>query len=208
MNPNNHNAPIKIEKEIDAALKLLSETRPPAAMASRVHRNLETAMAESGQARLGRLFWVPATCAAVAAVLLLVFFQAHWTRGKQEPAVETAKMAADSVSPKLASSRRELAPERSHEQRMSVPNVHRDAHRGERGHYRHAANLFSYPLTRQEKLLVQFAQNAKPEDLRDLNPEYQAKIEAQQEAEFVAYLKSTDSSSRQRTEDTNQSNQE
>ena len=52
----------------------------------------------------------------------------------------------------------------------------------------------SYPLTRQEKLLVQFAQHAKPEDLRDLNPEYQAKVEAQQEAEFAAYLKSGSSS--------------
>lgn len=209
MNLNNHNAPIQIEKKIDAALKLLSETRPPAAMASRIHRSLETAMAASGQARRGRLFWVPATCAAVAAVLLVVFFQAHRMRGKQEPAVETAKMVSvDPVSPRLADSQPELAPERSREQRVSAPNVHRDARRRERSHYRHAVNLFSYPLTRQEKLLLQFAATAKPEDLRDLNPEYQAEVEARQEAEFAAYLKSGNSSNKQRAADINQSIQE
>ena len=57
----------------------------------------------------------------------------------------------------------------------------------------------SYPLTRQEKLLVRFVQTAKPEDLQALNPEYQAKVEAEQEAEFAAYLKSGSSSNTKET---------
>ncbi|HWF67658.1 MAG TPA: hypothetical protein VN670_10145 [Acidobacteriaceae bacterium] len=181
---------LMIEKEIDAALKLLNETQPPAQMASRIHLSLETTIAARGQTYRGPLFWVPATCAAVAAVLLLVFFQTHWTRGTQLPAVETAKIAADSVSQKIASSRPESAPEHSHERDASITNVHQKPHRRTHAQYRHAANLFNYPLTRQEKLLLQFAATAKPEDLRDLNPEYQAKVEAQQEAEFLAYVKS------------------
>ena len=71
---------------------------------------------------------------------------------------------------------------------MQPPGVRRV--RREPREYRHAANLLSYPLTGQEKLLLQFARNAKPADLQALNPEYQAKVEAQQEAEFAAYLKS------------------
>jgi hypothetical protein len=80
-----------------------------------------------------------------------------------------------------------------------------DVRRSRREHpqYRHVANLLSYPLTRQEKLLVRFVQTAKPEDLQALNPEYQAKVEAQQEAEFAAYLKSGSSSDTPATEETN-----
>jgi hypothetical protein len=78
---------------------------------------------------------------------------------------------------------------------MQPPAVRRV--RQDHREYRHAANLLSYPLTRQEKLLLQFARNAKPADLQAPNPEYQAKVEAQQEAEFAAYLKSTDSSGTQ-----------
>ncbi len=59
---------------------------------------------------------------------------------------------------------------------------------------RDAANLFNYPLTHQEKLLVEFARTATPDELKELNPEYQAKMEAKQEAEFAAYLKSGEDS--------------
>ena len=38
----NQDRPEKFDKEIDAALKMLSETVPPAAMLSRVHQSLET----------------------------------------------------------------------------------------------------------------------------------------------------------------------
>jgi hypothetical protein len=66
----------------------------------------------------------------------------------------------------------------------------------------------SYPLTRQEKLLVQFVRNAKPADLRALNPEYQAKVEAQQDAEFAAYLKSGRNSDAESATHTTESTQE
>jgi len=72
----------------------------------------------------------------------------------------------------------------------------------------HATNLLSYPLTRQEKLLLQFAHHAKPADLQALNPEYQAKVEAQQDAEFAAYLKSGSSFDTESATQSNDSTQE
>jgi hypothetical protein len=60
-----------------------------------------------------------------------------------------------------------------------------------------------YPLTRQEKLLVQFVQDANADDLQDLNPEYQAKVEAQQEAVFAEYLNSGSSPNSQETTELN-----
>ena len=182
----------KIEREIDAALKRLSEAQPPAAMTSRIQRSLETAAAKSQQTRSGRLFWVPATCAAMAVVLLVVLLHPDLTRRNHASTVETAKMVtADSAPPKLAKSLPTLvSAEDPRERKLPTTYVHPRSHRQRRGEYRHAVNLFNYPLTRQEKLLLQFAQNAKPEDLQALNPEYQAKVEAQQDAEFAAYLKS------------------
>jgi len=165
-------------------------------------------MDTSRQARPGWLVWLPATCAAIVAVLLGVFSQAHWTHGKQPHAVETAKMVTGSALPHRTIDRRALDPEGSRERKEFVSNVHQNFRRRDRSQYRHTFNFLSYPPTRQEKLLVQFAQNAKPADLQMLNPEYQAKVEAQQEAEFAAYLKSSSKSNTQGTEDTNPSTQE
>jgi hypothetical protein len=184
----------KFDEEIDAALKLLSEAQPPAAMASRVHRSLETAAAGTHRATSGGLVWIPATGCAIAVILLVVFSQLHGTRAKQTSSVEMAKMAANMPATRgIAAGRPTLAPAGSSERRepSSQPaGVERS--RQERPHYRHVANLLSYPLTRQEKLLVRFAETAKPADLQALNPEYQAKVETQQEAEFAAYLRSGD----------------
>ena len=196
-----HDAPMKIDEEIDAALKMVSEAQSPPAMVSRIHQCLETAAARSQQAHPGWLFWVPTTCAAVTAVLFVVFSQAHWMRGNQTSSVETAKIAATTpASAGFSSLLPALVPvEITSERKPSVQPTSRRRSRRERPHYRHAANLMSYPLTRQEKLLVQFARTAKPADLQALNPEYQAKVEAQQEAEFAAYLKSRNISSMKET---------
>ena len=190
-----HNGPARIEDEIDAALKMLGETQPPATLVSRMHSCLEIA-AVSHQARSSRRFLIPAAGMAMAVVLFVVFSQGHWARRYQTSSVESAKMTAVAPAPRgIAASRQALVPVKSsHERKLSPLPVNLKHRKRERTQYRHAANLMSYPLTRQEKLLVEFVRHAKPEDLRDLNPEYQAKIEAQQEAEFAAYLKSGDNS--------------
>lgn len=192
----------KLDEEINAALKLLSEAQPPAALVSRVHRSLETAATGAHQARSGGSFWIPATGCAIAAILFAVFTHAHGTREKQTSSVETAQMSAIMPAVEgIAASRPKLAPAGSSEKQRPLlrPAVVLRSRR-ERPHYRHVANLLSYPLTRQEKLLVRFAQTAAPKDLQALNPEYQAKVEAQQDAEFAAYLKSGSSFSPKETE--------
>jgi hypothetical protein len=197
----NQDRPEKFDQEIDAALKMLNETAPPTAMVSRIHQSLETAATTSLQTRPGGRFWVPATCAAMAAVLFVVFSQARWARQNRTSAVAPTTLASVTPAPlDHAATRPALVPAGNTRMRECF-SQRADVRRSRREHpqYRHVANLLSYPLTRQEKLLVRFVQTAKPEDLRDLNPEYQAKVEAQQEAEFAAYLKSGSSPSTKET---------
>ena len=134
-----------------------------------------------------------------AAVLFVVFSRGTWTR--QTAPVETARaVTVNSASPRAGATQPALVSAGNYRMRERF-SERADVRRSKREHpqYRHATNLLSYPLTRQEKLLVRFVQTAKPEDLRDLNPEYQAKVEAQQEAEFAAYLKSGSSSNTKET---------
>lgn len=177
------------EHEIDAALKMLGDVQPPADLAYRIHLSLETA-AVSSQKDFRWFLWLPTAGAVMAALLLAVFLQARSARPKQASTVQTAELRGmNSVAAGI-----QLPPESVSKQNIAMLANRRHAVGRKRPVYRHAANLMSYPLTRQEKLLLQFAQNAKPEDLKDLNPEYQAKVKAQQKAEFEAYVKSGSSS--------------
>lgn len=186
-----HDGTMRVEHEIDAALKMLGEMQPAADLVSRVHRSLDAAAA-SHQDRSSRRFLIPAAGVAMAAVVLAaIFTPIHPTRETRASAVETAKLVA--TSPKaltaLAPPVAKIATKSSSEIERSVQfSAERRSHPNREN--RHAVNLLSYPLTRQERLLVRFVQTAKPADLQALNPEYQAKVEAQQDAEFEAYLKS------------------
>ena len=185
---------IKIEQDMDstlnAALKMLSETQPPTVMLSRIHRSLEAAAATSVLTRRDWWFWIPAGGAAVAVVLLMLFLSIHFTREKQGLSPEMTKMTVGPALPDRVVTSSASVPAVPVERKESISNHGQNFRRRDHTQYRHAANLFNYPLTRQEKLLVRFAQTAKPADLQALNPEYQAKIEAQQEAEFAAYVNS------------------
>jgi hypothetical protein len=187
---------------------MLSKTEPPAAILSRVHQNLETAATTSLQTRPVGRFWIPATCVGLAAVLFVTLLQAHWTRQNRTSVTAPSTMAAVTPAPRAAA-RPALVPAGNYRTRERF-SQRADVRRSRRQHpqYRHAANLFSYPLTQQEKLLVRFVQTAKPEDLQALNPEYQAKVEAQQDAEFAAYLKSGSSSSDNGTTEATENTQE
>ncbi|HUV95907.1 MAG TPA: hypothetical protein VMV98_00415 [Acidobacteriaceae bacterium] len=195
-----HNGPMKVEDEIDAALKMLGETQPPVALVSRMHSCLETA-AMSQRARSGRVLLIPAAGVAIAALVLVALFsQMHRTQRHQTSAVETARLVAATplVQATIMSPSATAATKSPQEGKRLVQHFAERRSRLNREN-RRAANFLSYPLTRQEKLLVRFVQTAKPEDLRDLNPEYQAKVEARQDAEFAAYLKSGSDSSTKET---------
>lgn len=204
-----HNRPMTSEDEIDVALTILRETQPPPEMVSRVRRSLEIA-AMSRRASSGRRLWIPAAGIATAAFALVVMFTHTHQRPETQISTETARLvttvpleqpmelapAAPATPKTFQEGKRPLQP-------PAVRRVRRD-HREDR----HAANLLSYPLTQQEKLLLQFARNARPADLQALNPEYQAKLEAQQEAEFAAYLKSVSSSDRESATQTTEQTRE
>lgn len=204
------NGSMGVKDQIDAALKMLGDVQPPEAIVTRVHQRLETT-AMSQPTRSARRFLIPAAgVAMVAAVILAIFTEMHRVAENQASAVETARLVAntppDQATKTSASATAET--ENAREQTpIRRPAVAWQTRRG-RPRYRHIANLLSYPLTGQEKLLVRFAETAKPEDLKTLNPEYQAKVEAQQEAEFTAYLKSGSDSDAESTTQTKQSTQE
>ena len=204
------NGSMGVEDEIDAALKMLGDVQPPEAIVTRVHQRLETT-AISQPTRSGRRFLIPAACVAMAAaVVLAIFTEVHRVAENQASAVETASLVAN-TPPAQATKMSASATAVAENARERTP-IRRPAvawqNRRERPRYRHIANLLSYPLTGQEKLLVRFAETAKPEDLKTLNPEYQAKVEAQQEAEFAAYLKSGSDSDAESTTQTKQLTQE
>ncbi len=204
-----HNGPMRVEVEIDAALKMLGETQPPAAIVSRVHRGLETA-AMSRRARSCRRLLIPAAGVAIAALALVaIFIQTQRRPETQESALKIARVVTNTPSAQATTMppSATFETERAHEGKRLVHYPTR--RRGRQGsETRHAKSLLSYPLTRQEKLLLKFVQTAKPADLQALNPEYQAKVEAQQDAEFAAYLKSGSSPERDSATQTMESTQE
>lgn len=185
----------KIDKEIDAALKVLSGAQPPAAMVSRIQQSLEAAAAGLQHAGSGRMFWIPAASMAIAALVSIgIFSQGRWAGRKQRPLGETAKMIVPAPASEPTAAAQPLVAQAQTSQRKPAALAAVQRRRREHPQDRHVANLMSYPLTREEKLLVRFAQTASPAELQMLNPDYQAKVEAQQEAEFEATMKSTEDS--------------
>ena len=204
-----HNGPMRMEEDIDAALKILGDTQPPAQMLLRVQQSLEIA-AISKRARPRNLLLIPAAGAAIAAlVLFAIFTQSHRAGRNPTPAVENARLVANTPAAQAAMmpSSSTIETVRSSEGKRLVQYSTKRGSQQNRG-ARHVTNLLSYPLTQQEKLLLQFARNAKLADLQALNPEYQARMEAQQDAEFAAYLKSGSPSDSETAEQTRQSTQE
>jgi hypothetical protein len=198
-----------VEDDIDVALKMLGEMQAPATLVSRVHQGLETA-AMSQPPTSSRRFLIPAAGMAAAALIFVALFsQMHRTHEYQAVAVETAKLIANTspARPTVMPQSATAETERSDGGKRLVQYSTKRRSRQSREN-RHATNLLSYPLTREEKLLLQFAHNAKPADLQALNPEYQAKVEARQEAEFAAYLKSGNSSETESATQTTESSQE
>lgn len=90
-----HEKSMRVENEIDAALKMLGATQPPAAILTRVHHRLEIAVG-SQRAKSGRGLLIPAAGVALAALaLVVIFIQSHRTSEDRVPAVETAGLVAN-----------------------------------------------------------------------------------------------------------------
>lgn len=179
----------EMEEKVDLALRVAANPTIPVGMENRVQRRVAVA-AHGDLPRRTWLLAVPASCAALAIVLLAVGL--HW-RSPRKQAVRPLETAR--VSSAIATEpQQELRHSQSAPFQISAQPARNFKRAADHERRRHAANLFSYPLTRQERLLVEFARNAKPADLQILNPEYQAKVEATENAEFAAYLKSGDSS--------------
>lgn len=178
-----------LDEQIDLILQLAATPQPPAGLASRVQQRIANA-APACPPRRTWLTAVPVGCAALAVGLSILVLLHH---SSQQPTTLSHQPAHISYA-ELPEPQRvgpHPASDSHRNDTLLTQHLRRPAPYGPRGH---AANLLSYPLTRQEQLLVRLVQTAKPADLQILNPEYQAKVEAQQEAEFAAYLKSSDSS--------------
>lgn len=204
-----HNGSLRVEAEIDAALKILNETQPPAQLVWRTHQRLDAA-AVSNRVRSRQWFLIPAVGVVMATVAMVAFFMPmHRQSENQASAIETARMVANTSLPHPTIVR-PAAPAETDRRQEGKRSVQFHTERRNRPNHerRHATNLLSYPMTRQEKLLVRFVRNAKLADLQALNPEYQAKVEAQQEAEFAAYLKSGRNSDVESATQTTESTQE
>ena len=89
------NVPMRVEDEIDAALKMLGETRPPAEIVSRVHHRLEAAII-SQPSKSSRRFLIPAAGVAMAAVILAaIFIPMYRAQVNRASAIETARVVAN-----------------------------------------------------------------------------------------------------------------
>jgi hypothetical protein len=142
-------------------------------------------------------------------VLAAIFMPMHRAQDNQASAIETARVVANTPLAQATMIPPSATPEteRSQEGRRVVRYYTQPRSRRSR-ETRRVTSLLSYPMTRQEKLLLRFVRNAKPADLQALNPEYQAKVEAQQESEFAAYLKSGRNSDAESATQTTESTQE
>ncbi len=185
------------DRSIDEALRLAASGQLPAGYLVRLQRTIDAAPRTHGM-RGGFWLWVSAAC-AVAAVFLAVVLPVLLRPAKpgEVASVQESNPAQSSKAPGAQRPKPQVIAASS-DGVKAVPfktvSTRHHVKRNTGAATRDAANLFDYPLTHQEKLLVEFARTATPNELKDLNPEYQAKVEAQQEAEFATYSKSGEDS--------------
>lgn len=190
--------PTSVEHEIHEALHFLVRVQSPESMTSRIHRSLETA-ASNHLRRNNRTLWMGAAGLVAGAIVVAALAIPYARETGQSPASETIDVTTASRPRPAAGSSTAImtAPVSvsiSHHNELAAAHSRALRHRQAHMQYRHAANLFDYPPTQQEKLLVRFVQTASPEELQTMNPEYQARMEAKQEAEFTAYVNSGNNS--------------
>jgi hypothetical protein len=188
---------ISPDEQMDAALRIVSDCGVPAGLVDRVRERVH-ATAESEAPGTLRWVRVPAVVGVAAAILVAVLLSLH---SRPVERVDVANLSSAAAVQTLSSHATAVVQPAHLQETESGRVLKAERHHGKTVARRHSANLLNYPLTKQERLLVQFAQTASPEELQILNPQYQAKVEAQQEAEFVAYIHSADNSGAQGTQE-------
>lgn len=184
------------DERIDAALRIASDCRIPAGLEDRVQQRLRSA-AEAEPSNALRWARIPAAVGITAVVLAAILLSLHSRPAKH---LDVAHLLAPAAVETASNHLTTLLPT-THLQKPETRLVLMTArHHDRTGVRRHAANLLNYPLTKQERLLIQFARTATPAELQLLNPQYQAKLEAQQEAAFAAYIRSGENPAAQETQ--------
>ena len=194
-----------LNEKIDDALRAVGHAAPVPGLAQRISLRLESAAAE-GSAR--RFYWprvlIPVAGCAVVALLMVagVRMQERTHIARKDVGMPQARTFA-SISkeaipvPGPASSEATVPPViippgvdagRSRTQRNGLP-ARRASHR-----VRHSFPD-NYPLTHQERLLIQLVKTVNPETLQILNPAYRAAQEAKENAAFEAYVHESDTAS-------------
>ncbi|HEX4021448.1 MAG TPA: hypothetical protein VHX63_09905 [Acidobacteriaceae bacterium] len=189
-----------LDARIDDALRAASHAAPAPELAQRIVLRLESAAVED---RAGRFRWprvlVPAAGCAAVALLMVAGMRMH------ERAQAGAKSAMTSRTETVAAVPGEAVPETDAEEatarRASARNAEEDGAGLKARGSKYAARRVSrpvrqtfpdnYPLTHQERLLVQLAKTVNPAELQMLNPVYRAAQEAKEDAAFEAYLHSS-----------------
>lgn len=191
----------RMEHRIDAALRAVGHATPSVGMAERITLRLQSAAVDRTASRFPwQRMLVPAFGCAAVAVFIVLGLRIHVTQR-----IAGSAALAGNMQPALSTA---VAPKESREvRRVEAGNpgkplrVKMASHTGHRARHVYPDN---YPLTHQERLLVQLVRTVDPKDLQILNPEYRAAQEAKEDAEFEAYVKSTETAATTtKTEKTN-----
>ena len=173
----------QIDKEINAALRAVRNAEVPAGLSQRIASRMKEDAKEfsSAEKKTFHWKWLPAIEGAIAAALLLALGW-HLTLGLHD---RPRAAAVHHVGPpRTVVVAQNVAPANVAEPVKTIEAAPKRTVKVRRRsrHY----ELISYPLTHQERLLVQLARTVDPKEVQMLNPEYRAAQDAKEEAEFVA----------------------
>ena len=183
------------DQEINAALRAVGHAEIPAGLSQRIAMRMKEGAGEFSSAQCSsvqtkifrwRLGWLPTLGSAITAALLLAAGLQLTLRSRERShsaAMRQREPERVVVAKNVASPNVTLPVGKVKAETKSTVKVRRRTQ-----HY----ELISYPLTHQERLLLQVARTVDPKEVQMLNPEYRAAQEAKEEAEFVASASATD----------------
>jgi hypothetical protein len=190
---------------IDAALKALRDVLPPEGMEARIAGRLQERVAASrGESRAARSWWSGAVCGAAVATLVagvVISVQHRWgatTETRQAVArvagtQDTGMLSTAYVKHDATKSGRGVPCASPVLQRTHIAIVSPGVDVPTRGELRAQTTAPSkpapeLPLTAQERELVRLARSVDPNQLVVLGDSAQAKVEAEEAAEFERFF--------------------
>ena len=184
------------DQQMDAALRAAGHAKIPAGLAERVTLRMQQASAmpaKKSYAQRYRLFPV-LSCAAAAALLMAIGLQITLRLHERQQNSAWGQSEREKIAGNL-NPPNEAFPKAK--EIIALPAKSRIRMKGQRTATRQVRyyELGSYPLTHQEKLLLQLARTVDPRELQILNPAYRAAQDAKDDAEFAAFVSGTDTAS-------------